>query len=76
MESNLIKVILVIIGEEQVNLALRRFINDWRSYIGIKKTKTNRYATSKDLIKYFKEVTPRESHDVLYDLFETNKAIN
>ncbi len=65
-----------LIGEKQVNLALRRFINDWRSYIGIKKTKTNRYATSQDLIKYLKEVTPKESHDVLYDLFETNKAIN
>ena len=65
-----------LIGEEQVNLALKRFIKDWRSYTGTVKTQTNRYTTSKDLLKYFKEVTPKEYHNVLYDMFETNKPIN
>ena len=61
-----------LIGEENVNLALRRFIKDWRSHTGIKKNQNNRYATSKDLMEYFKAVTPDNLQHVLYELFETN----
>ena len=64
-----------LIGEEQVNLAIRRFIEDWRSHTGTIKTKTNRYTTSKDLLEYFKAITPKESQYMLRDLFETNKTI-
>ncbi|MBW1298988.1 ABC transporter permease/M1 family aminopeptidase [Aquimarina litoralis] len=63
------------IGEEQVNLALERFIKDWRSYKGVLKTKTDRYSTSNDLLEYFKEVTPKNKQYILTELFETNKKI-
>jgi hypothetical protein len=37
------------IGEDKVNLALKRFINDWNTLEGKLKVNTNRYAISKDL---------------------------
>ncbi|MEL7424834.1 MAG: M1 family aminopeptidase, partial [Bacteroidota bacterium] len=63
-----------VIGEERVNSALRRFINDWRSYQGMKKSKTRRYPTSKDLLKYLRAETPDHLQHVIYDLFETNNG--
>ncbi|CAM1369280.1 M1 family aminopeptidase [Tenacibaculum xiamenense] len=59
------------IGEKQVNLAIKRFINDWHSYKGTIKMQTDKYATSKDLLGYFKEITPDHLHNVIHDLFET-----
>ena len=58
------------IGEDNVNLALKHFIEDWHSYRGKLKTKTNRYATSKDLLEYFRAVTPENLKYVISDLFE------
>ena len=59
------------IGEENVNKALRRFLEDWNTRDGKLKTKTNRYATSKDLLKYFREVTPKHLQGLVFELFET-----
>ncbi|MEM1259071.1 MAG: M1 family aminopeptidase, partial [Bacteroidota bacterium] len=64
-----------LIGEEQVNKALQAFIKDWRSYTGIKKTQTNRYATSQDLLEYFRAVTPTDLKHVVHDLFESNNQL-
>jgi aminopeptidase N len=61
-----------VVGEERVNKALQHFINDWRSYKGKIKSQSNRYATSKDLLAYFRAVTPEEQQQVIYELFETN----
>jgi len=38
------------VSEDSVNIALKRFIRDWDSYKGLKKSKTDRYATTKDLL--------------------------
>ncbi|WP_428740335.1 M1 family aminopeptidase [Tenacibaculum sp.] len=59
------------IGEDKVNLALQRFIEDWNTYNGKIKATTNRYATTKDLLHYLKEVTPSSLQYLLHDLFET-----
>lgn len=59
------------IGEENVNLALRRFIQDWGSFTGLKKTQTERYATSEDLLGYIREAAPDSLQYVIEDLFET-----
>ncbi|WP_350284470.1 M1 family aminopeptidase [uncultured Croceitalea sp.] len=59
------------IGEEKVNLALRRFIADWNTKDGLLKSKTKCYATTKDLLRYFKEVTPEHKKHIISDLFET-----
>ncbi|MCK8520168.1 peptidase M1 [Aquimarina sp. D1M17] len=58
------------IGEDKINLALRRFIDDWNMYNGTIKKQTQRYATSKDLLSYFRQVTPKELQYVVTDLFE------
>jgi len=60
-----------LIGEANVNLALKRFLNDWNSFKGPKKMKTRNYATSTDLLGYFKEVTPDSLQHLVKDLFET-----
>jgi aminopeptidase N len=60
-----------VIGEENVNRALRRFLEDWNTNHGKLKTKTDRYATSKDLLHYFREVTPEDKHYLIAQLFET-----
>jgi len=57
------------IGEANVNLALKRFIKDWNSFDA--SFNKDRYATSKDLVDYFKEVTPDSLQYVIKDLFET-----
>ncbi|MFD2567650.1 ABC transporter permease/M1 family aminopeptidase [Pseudotenacibaculum haliotis] len=59
-----------LIGEERVNLALQRFIEDWNTTNGKLKATTNRYATSQDLIGYFREVTPDSLQYIISDLFE------
>ena len=60
------------IGEENVNKALQNFLNDWHSFHNPQKP--NRYATTADLLKYFREVTPDSSQHVIIELFErTNR---
>tara|TARA_R110002073_G_scaffold128999_3_gene275099 strand:- start:56385 stop:59681 length:3297 start_codon:yes stop_codon:yes gene_type:complete len=59
------------IGEEQVNLALKRFIDDWNTTNGKLKSKTSRYATSKDLLDYFRDVTPDDLQYLIAELFES-----
>ncbi len=59
------------IGEQKINLALRRFIKDWNSTNGRLKLETERYTKSNDLLGYFREVTPGNLQYVIKDLFET-----
>ncbi len=61
------------IGEDKVNLALKRFLEDWNTIDGKLKTKTKRYATSKDLLQYFRDVTPDSQQHLIKDLFESVK---
>jgi ABC-2 type transport system permease protein len=61
------------IGEEKVNLALRHFLNDWHSFNNPKKP--NRYATTLDLVQYFREVTPDSLQRVITELFKQTKPI-
>lgn len=58
------------IGEEQVNLAIKRFINDWNTTDGELKMTKDRYATTKDLLGYFREVTPDLLQHIITDLLE------
>ncbi|WP_405566953.1 M1 family aminopeptidase [Polaribacter sp. Asnod6-C07] len=58
------------IGEEQVNKALKRFLEDWNTENGKLKTKTKRYTTSQDLLSYFRAVTPKDKQYLITDLFE------
>ena len=53
------------IGEDSVNAALRRFVNDWHAY-GDK----DRYPTTKDLMGYIRKVAPDSMQHVVTDLFE------
>ena len=62
------------IGEDKVNLAIKRFINDWNTIDGKLKLNTDRYATTVDLLGYFREVTPDSLDPVVYDLFETTSS--
>ncbi|MDT0553940.1 ABC transporter permease/M1 family aminopeptidase [Urechidicola vernalis] len=64
------------IGEEQVNIALKRFIEDWNTKDGALKTKTNRYATSNDLLGYFKEICTEEQRHIIDELFESTNPID
>ncbi len=63
------------IGEEQVNKALRRFLENWNTTNGKLKMKTNRYATSQDLLGYFRAVTPDSLQHILVDQFESVKPV-
>lgn len=63
------------IGEEQVNKALRRFLEDWNTTNGKLKMNTNRYATSQDLLGYFRAVTPDSLQHIILDLFESVKPV-
>ena len=58
------------IGEENVNIALQRFIKDWNTIDGALKLKTDRYATTKDLLNYFRETTQDSLKSVVNELFE------
>ncbi|MFL1895275.1 M1 family aminopeptidase [Aquimarina sp. 2-A2] len=60
------------IGEENVNTALRRFLEDWNTTNGKLKRNTDRYATTQDLLRYFREVTPDSLQYLVTDLFEKN----
>ncbi len=60
------------IGEEKVNLALRNFLDDWHTFQN--PNKSDRYATTKDLIAYFRKETPDSLQYLITDLFE--KAIS
>ncbi|MGB0890777.1 MAG: M1 family aminopeptidase [Flavobacteriaceae bacterium] len=64
-----------LIGEDKVNLALRRFIKDWNTKDGYLKKETKRYPTSKDVLKYFRDVTSKDSQQIIHDLFEKNNEI-
>lgn len=52
------------IGEDSVNIALKRFVRDW----GFKDAP---YPTSDDLLKYFRAVTPDSLQYLIGDMFET-----
>lgn len=56
------------IGEENVNKALQHFLKDWHSFNNSQKP--NRYATTVDLVKYFREVAPDSKQHIITDLFE------
>lgn len=58
------------IGEDKVNLALRAFIGDWNTIDGKLKITTDRYATTKDLMGYFREVTPVSLQHIITNMFE------
>ncbi len=57
------------IGEERINQALAAFLRDWNSTDGVEKIKQERYATSKDLMRYFKQVAGEHSVTLLEELF-------
>lgn len=57
------------ISEDSLNLALQRFIRDWNCFEETRPTE--RYATTLDLLDYFREVTPDSLQYVIADLFET-----
>ncbi len=59
------------IGEDRVNLALKRFINDWNTIDGKLKITTDRYATTEDLLGYFRDVTPNSLQHIIKNLFES-----
>ncbi|WP_299157835.1 M1 family aminopeptidase [uncultured Tenacibaculum sp.] len=58
------------IGEDTVNSALKQFIIDWNSFHGQLKSNTKRYATTKDLLNYFRKVTPENKQHLINELFE------
>lgn len=58
------------IGEKKVNLALKNFINDWNNKDGKIKMTTNTYATTKDLLDYFRNITPENKQGLIKELFE------
>lgn len=60
------------IGADKVNQALRQFIKDWSSFNN--PNKPEHYATSADLVCYFREVTPDSLQGVITELFETTKV--
>ncbi len=52
------------IGEDSVNAALRRLVNDWGDF-----EQNGRYATTIDLVKYLRDVTPDSLQHVITDMF-------
>lgn len=63
------------IGEKNVNLALKRFLEDWNTTNGKLRMQTDRYATTQDLLGYFREVTPESLQYLITDLFEKVKPL-
>ncbi len=57
------------IGEEQVNLALKRFVKDWNAFDP--NFSKQRYATSADLLDYIYNVTPDALKNTVHELLET-----
>ena len=64
------------IGEDRVNLAIKRFINDWNTIDGNLKLTTDRYATTEDLLGYFRDVTPKSLQHIINDLFERTSPMD
>ncbi len=56
------------ISEDSVNLALKRFVKDWNSFDG--PLAKEKYATTLDLLDYFRAVTPDSLQYIMDDLFE------
>lgn len=54
------------ISEDSVNSALKQFLKDWNSF----QKPQERYPTTRDLLRYFKQVTPDSLQYVIEDLFE------
>jgi aminopeptidase N len=63
-----------ILGEEKINRALKNFLKDWQSFNN--PGKPSRYATTLDLISYFREVAPESVQGSLTDLLEKVKPID
>ncbi|MEM1328173.1 MAG: M1 family aminopeptidase [Bacteroidota bacterium] len=61
------------IGEEQINLALKNFLADWRG--GRRINGQQQYATSNDLLSYLKKVCPEEFKRIITHLFEEVNVI-
>lgn len=61
------------IGEENINRALKNFLEDWRSFNNPRKP--HRYSTTRDLIPYFREVTPDSLQYVVTDLLERANSL-
>lgn len=61
------------IGKKKVNIALQRFLNDWHTFNNPKKP--NRYATTVELIWYFRDVMPASKQYVITDLFENVNSL-
>lgn len=57
------------VTEDSVNMALKRFVQDWNSFGDSFQKK--RYATSEDLLEYFQAVTPDSLQYIIEDLFKT-----
>ncbi|MEQ8426121.1 MAG: M1 family aminopeptidase, partial [Cyclobacteriaceae bacterium] len=53
------------ISEDSVNIALKRFLNDWSIF-----TEHERYPTSNDLMQYIRTVTPDSMQSMVTDMFE------
>ena len=56
------------IGEDSVNVALQRLLNDWGGQAGLERE--GRYATTNDLMGYIREVTPDSLQNMVTDMFE------
>ncbi|MDC1162220.1 M1 family aminopeptidase [Tenacibaculum sp.] len=63
------------IGESNVNLALKRFLKDWNSLDGLLRISAKRYPRSKDLLRYFTEVTPENLQYIIEELFKSTVEI-
>ena len=63
------------IGEKNVNVAIKKFIKDWNSIDGKLKTATKRYATSDDLLGYFRNETPENLKQIISELFESVEEV-
>ena len=55
------------IGEGNINLALQNFLRDWRSD---NPKRPDHYATTRELLHYFRDVTPDSTQYLIADLFE------
>lgn len=57
------------IGEDSVNAALRRCLNDWNIYTGV--PEQGRFPTTADLMPYLEEVTPDSLQYLIDDFFRS-----
>lgn len=63
--ANIMYALQDFIGEDSVNAALSRLVNDWGSI-----EQNGRYATTNDLMGYLRDVTPDSLQNLLTDMFE------